>query len=196
MLELILSLDTDLLLFLNQFHTPFFDEVMHFLSKSVFLMSALLAFILTILIYGFKNKSWLFILFIFINFGLTDAISSKVFKPGFKRLRPCKEQVLKPIVHTYGNCYGGDYGFVSSHAANTMGIAILLALFLKSRFWWITIFYPYSVVVSFSRIYLGKHYPLDILGGWLLALGCSLLCYFIVKKISLLYWKKRPQDLL
>lgn len=194
MLQFILDLDTDLFLFLNQFNTPLFDELMHALSKSIVLMSLILALIMTLLIYSYQKKSWLFILFIIINFGMTDAISSRVFKPTFKRLRPCKIEILKPIIHTYGNCYGGKYGFVSSHAANTLGIAILLALFLKKKFWWITIFYPYSFIVSYSRIYLGKHYPLDLLGGWVLALICSLLSFWLFKKTYQSLWKTHFQD--
>jgi undecaprenyl-diphosphatase len=190
MLEFLNHIDTQIFLFLNQFHTPFFDELMHFVSKSYILMSLILSFVITISIYFFKKKSWLIIFAILLNFGLTDSISSKVFKPGFKRLRPCKEQSIKAQVHTYGKCYGGKYGFVSSHAANTMGLAILLTFLFRHKLWWISIFYPFSVLTSYSRIYLGKHYPFDLLGGWILALMTSILVFYGLKKTYYALWKK------
>jgi undecaprenyl-diphosphatase len=190
MLDFLNQIDTNLFLFLNQFHTPLFDEIMHFISKSYLLMSLILSFVFTISIYYYKKRSWLIILAILFNFGLTDMISARVFKPTFKRLRPCKEEVIKPLVHTYGNCYGGKYGFVSSHAANTMGLAILLTYLFSHKLWWISIFYPFSVLVSFSRIYLGKHYPFDLIGGWILAALTSLLVIFLFKKIYHALWKK------
>jgi len=191
MLDLLLELDRDIFLYLNQLHTPLYDEIMHFLSKSVILMSLILSFVITISVYVFKKKSWIVIIAILINFGLTDAISSRIFKPGFKRLRPCKVELLKPIIHTYGKCYGGKYGFVSSHAANTMGLGLLLTLLFNFKYWWISVFIPYSVIVSYSRIYLGKHYPLDILGGWALALVTSLVVFYLFRKIYFRLWKTR-----
>lgn len=106
----------------------------------------------------------------------TDVISSRVIKPSIKRFRPSHSIELRDEVNIitpkgWDSPYrGGRYGFVSSHAANYSGVAVLIGLFLGGGAWlWGLL--AWSLLIGYSRIYLGVHFPLDILGGMIL--GCS-----------------------
>lgn len=173
MIETLHSLDTELFLFLNGLHTDWLDPIMLFVSKSV-LQIFFIAF--AVLIYGLikiKKKIFLAFLFCLLSIGTSDFISSGIFKPTFERLRPCRVPELKKIVHKGGQgnrCFGGKYGFVSSHASNSFCFALFMVLVFGSINKFFYLLFPYAGLVSYSRIYLAKHYPGDILAGTVIGL--------------------------
>lgn len=107
---------------------------------------------------------------------LGDRISVVMFKDVFERLRPNQDPVLKDFVHyVKGSGGAGKFGFVSSHASNSFALAIFSILILKNKFKWITITMLFwAIIVSYSRVYVGVHFPADILGGAILGtvIGC------------------------
>ena len=125
---------------------------------------------------------------------LADQISTSIFKDGFKRLRPSHTEEIRELIHLYTKkngevYYGGLYGFVSSHAANSFALASFLSKLFKVR-WFGYCIYGWAFIVSYSRIYLGVHYPGDILGGALLGILIGLAVYRIYS-LSLNYIDKR-----
>ena len=107
---------------------------------------------------------------------LADFGSVQLFKEVFQRARPC--HWLEGIRIVDG-C-GGRFGFISSHAANSFAIAFFTSLVLR-KYWWFVNLFSWAVLIGFSRIYLGVHYPFDILGGMLWGLFVSLLVNYIYK---------------
>jgi undecaprenyl-diphosphatase len=114
----------------------------------------------------YKRKFLVMILFITIAAVLTDQFSV-LFKNLFERLRPCHEPELQGIVHLVKGECGGLYGFVSSHASNSFNVALLSLLFVKKR-WFTLCIILWAAIVGYSRIYLGVHYPGDVICGSLL----------------------------
>jgi len=121
--------------------------------------------------------------------GGTDAISSRLMKPGFERLRPSHNPNLSEqlILHTHsdGTVYkGGSFGMVSSHAANTFGIATLVILLFGGHSWrWLWL---WAAIVSWTRIYLGVHYPADIVLGALFGIGWAGAIFQVSHRFKLL----------
>lgn len=186
MLETLVQIDQALSLSINHFHTPWLDQVMAAISGRLIWVPlyALLAF-LVFRVYGWKS-ALVVVLAIVLNLVLTDQISVAL-KDHFMRLRPCHHPRLSEILHLSDGC-GGKYGFVSSHAANTMGLAMLTSLLLPYR-WLPPVMMLYALLNGYSRIYLGKHFVLDILGGYALGMALGIGVYYltlgILKRLKL-----------
>ena len=183
MLEYLKELDQELFIFLHGLQHPFWDKIMITVSDKYFWIpfyAALLAF----LIYLFRKKSYVLLPAIALTIGTAENISSTILKPWVARLRPCHDASLAQVLHLVDGC-GGSYGFVSSHAANSFGLAVLLTLVLERRYNWLkAALFIWAAVVSYSRIYLGAHFPGDILAGALLGSLSALVFGWLFRKLA------------
>ncbi len=168
-MEYIISLDTELFFFLNNLHTPWLDVVIFYLSKTVAWLP-LYVFLLYLIITRFGKRSWIPVACIAFCIICTDQITSSIMKPSFERLRPSHEPALQGKVHLVKEYRGGKYGFASSHAANTFGIAFFIFLLLRTHYRWMETLFIWAFIVSYTRIYLGVHYPGDIVVGAVIGL--------------------------
>lgn len=179
MLEKLIALDTKLFLFLNGLHSPFWDDIMCFLSGKTEWVP-LYIIIIGYIVYKFRWRSLLVFVAVTLVITLADQISVKAFKDVFMRLRPSHSPEIQHLVHIVNDYRGGQYGFVSSHAANTFGLATFLALLIRARFFTVFIF-TWASLVSYSRIYLGVHYPGDIICGAILGAGCAITVFILYR---------------
>ncbi|MEN9385791.1 MAG: hypothetical protein RLZZ185_532 [Bacteroidota bacterium] len=174
--------DESLFRVINQSHTTELDIIMRFLSNKL-VWIPLYAYLIY-KIYRVKPqaiKASLFYLVLAILWA--DQISSSVLKPWIKRLRPSHEADFQSWIHLPDGA-GGLYGFCSSHAANSFAIAMGFYLLTKNK--WLSIpLFIWATIVSYSRIYLGVHYPLDVMTGTLVGLsGAAILKILVYDKLT------------
>ncbi len=118
---------------------------------------------------------------------ISDMTSVYCFKEVFHRLRPCQDAEIKPFVHLVNGYCGGKYGFISSHAANTFALCFFMVNILGRKIKHLTlVMIIWASVVSYTRIYLGVHYPLDVLCG----ASLGIIVGIIIGKIFNWYYKK------
>ncbi|WP_298236846.1 phosphatase PAP2 family protein [uncultured Algibacter sp.] len=164
MLDQILQLDTELFLYLNNLGSETWDNLWLLITNKLTFIP-LYAILLFLLYKKFGLKSILvFVVVIALMITFTDQITN-VFKRGFERPRPCRaEGVMDQMRFIAVRC--GLYGFFSGHSSNSMAVAIFAGLLLRPYFKnLIFILLFWSAVVAYSRIYVGVHYPLDIICG-------------------------------
>lgn len=166
MLEYLLELDRELFLYLNGFHTARLDPVMELISGK-YLWIPLYLYLIYLVFKDYSNDGWLVLIGIVLTITLADQVTTSVMKPYFARLRPSHDPSLENLVHIVNGYKGSKFGFASSHAANTFGGATFFFLLFGRKKKWITVLFFWAIVVTYSRIYLGVHYPGDIVVGWL-----------------------------
>lgn len=176
------SFDTDLLLLINQNYNVIMDNVMVRFSDTWTWSVMLLSVIFVVL----RDRPVKEAVTIFFGIGLcilmADQISASLIRPWIGRLRPTHDpELMFQIRHIAGK--GGLYGFVSSHAANTFAVATFLSLIFKHRIMTVALI-VWASIVGYSRIYLGVHYPLDVVGGAVLGAAIGGFVYLLVHFIT------------
>ncbi|MBW8323342.1 MAG: phosphatase PAP2 family protein [Prolixibacteraceae bacterium] len=184
-MEVIQQIDQSLLLFMNSFHNSFWDKAITiFTSKEIWIPFYLL--IVYVIVKTYKKNSIYILILIGLSITLSDQFSGLI-KDSVQRLRPTHDPVLGDLVHNIYN-RGGTFGFFSSHASNSFTIAVIAARLFKNRLFSILIF-SWAILVSYTRIYLGLHYPGDILTGWAWGILTGLAFYQLMVIIQRKYFK-------
>ena len=169
MFEEILKLDSKLFLFLNNLGTTKFDAF--WLSLSKIEANILMYLFLILLFFHIKKLSpkFLYIFYLLFIIALMITITDQganFFKDSFQRLRPCYNESISDSLRLVKENCGGKYGFFSAHASNSFSLAIFFGLLFKNRIrYMIIITIVYASLISYSRIYLGVHFPIDIIVG-------------------------------
>ncbi|MCT4582614.1 MAG: phosphatase PAP2 family protein [Flavobacteriales bacterium] len=189
MIEYLENIDQKLLLFINGWHSPFWDQIMWWVSDAKFGIPFYLFFlVIAVRFYGWKTGV-LMIVMGGVAVGLADLSAKYLFKEVFQRYRPSHHLELSKSLHFVNNYKGGLYGFVSSHSANMFAIATTLGLFYKAKnkviIYWLL---AWAGLIAYSRMYLGVHYPSDVFVGGILGGLIGWGVYFVSNK-SLLKWE-------
>ncbi len=181
MIDQLLKWDRDLFTKLNGMGTELWDPFWQFCSHK-FSFIPLYLFIIYLMYKNYGKAFWKPLLFIALTVLLCDKISVLGFKEVFMRLRPSQETSLVSSIRLLEG-KGGLYGFLSSHATNVFGISTFIYLSLRkfygNKLAWL---FVWAAFVGYSRIYVGKHYPLDVLCGSILGLSIGYFVYFLFKK--------------
>lgn len=197
------AVDTEWLLWVNGHHSPMTDNVMWQASQATTWLP-LYVLLLVYLGYIYKGKetwkSWLPFISIVAAFGvaagLADYISSGILKPLFERPRPSHNEAIASVLHIVNGYRGGAYGFPSSHAANTSAVVLLFALFFGYRSSLMSknvciagrtlicfLALGYWLPNCYSRMYLGVHYPTDLVAGTLIGCLTAICAYLVWRRI-------------
>ena len=177
-LNMLNTWDTDLFLILNGAHNSFWDFIM-FWASDKFIWIPVYALFLFLLWRKYYSKIWIVILFAALLIFLSDQISVHLFKDVFQRFRPCNDPALDGMVHLVNGKCGGSFGFYSSHASNIFAIAVfVISLLGKKNPWMILLILIWAGLIAYSRIYLGVHYPGDVIAG---AMVGSLLGWMVAR---------------
>ena len=165
--------------------TPFLDTLFPFWREAMTWIPLYLFLLLFVLI-NFGKKAWPWIIGLILTVTFTDQISSHILKPLVDRPRPCHDVLLADHIRLLLNYCSDSKSFTSSHAANHFGVGIFIFYTLKSYFKnWSYLFLIWAATVSYGQIYIGVHYPLDVLGGAILGSGIGyLMAFFFNKKFT------------
>ena len=196
MLEQLLHIDTEVLLAINGWHAPWADTLMWIISaKATWIPLYLL--LIGLLVWRYRQPAmtsvkWLqrvpacvvMIVVIGLAVGAADFIASGILKELVARPRPTRVPELEGVLHLVNGYRSGRYGFVSSHAANTMAVALLFSLIWRNKIATVGLML-WVAANCYSRMYLGVHYPTDILGGLMVGALVAVVVYAMLVRYRL-----------
>lgn len=191
LLDFLLQLDAKILLLINGMHSAYFDWFMSmYSSKWIWVpMYAAIFFVMV------RNFDWKVTVICTISLTLVivfaDQVSATLIRPLVERMRPSNpDNPLSEMVHIVNNHRGGRYGFPSCHSANTFALAFFVSMLYRRR--WLTAFFMFwALLTCYSRIYLGVHYPGDLLAGCVIGFIGAFFIYRIFQKVSGVTYPKR-----
>ncbi|HEX8333835.1 MAG TPA: phosphatase PAP2 family protein [Segetibacter sp.] len=184
LLQWIKQADISALHFINkQLASPSLDALMLLLREAYTWVPLYLFFIL-FFYFNTRNQFVQIILLTLLTFALTDFISASILKPLIGRLRPCYSPEITFAINNLPGC-GGKYSMPSSHASNHFGLAsfwfLIIQNTLQKTWYWLWV---WAIAIGFSQVYVGVHYPGDILAGFVFGTGIGVFCFFLFKKWS------------
>jgi len=191
MFEYLIELDKSLFLGINQgLSNPFFDFLMPVL-RNPYTWAPLYLFILIFSIKNYRKRGFILVLFFLMSFGLGDFFSASVIKPGVMRVRPCNDMQFKEQVKVRVRC-GSGYSMPSSHATNHFAMGVFLLMVFRRK-WkpivWLAL--AWAISISFAQIYVGVHYPGDILVGSILGILIGL----FTSSLFLFFQPDKPKEI-
>ncbi len=175
------DIDRQLFFWINDgWSNSFLDAIMPY-WRDKWTWVPLYALILGWLIWRYKKQSWRYILLLAVTVALTDLVSSSVIKPWIGRLRPCNTPELAEQIRVLIHC-GPGKSFTSSHATNHFGLAVMVGLLWgKENRWLWPLALFWAATIAIGQVYVGVHYPFDILGGALLGSSIAFIVYRIAQ---------------
>lgn len=182
MIEYLSGIDADALLAVNGLHDMFQDAFWWMVTAKWSSLLLVLA-LAWILLHQNRRHALLVLAMLVLSILVADQVSSGLIKHLVERLRPTHDPSLESMVHVINGYRGGLYGFVSSHAANSFAVATLIALVMRHRVVTLSMF-TWALLQCYSRVYLGVHYPGDILGGIIVGVLAGWLVWQLMRWIE------------
>lgn len=182
MIEYLNDIDADALLAVNGFHDVF-QDAFWWLVTAKWSSALILLALVWILLHQNRRHALLVMAMLVLAVLVADQVASGLIKQLVERLRPTHDPSLESMVHVINGYRGGLYGFVSSHAANFSAIAMLVSLVMRCRFVTVSMF-SWTLLQCYSRMYLGVHYPGDIIGGLAVGMLAGWLVWLLMRWIQ------------
>jgi undecaprenyl-diphosphatase len=183
MFETFLEWDREALVWLNMggSHTPFLDFFMWMTTQIFIWLPAFLTFFYVV-IKDKKKETLLVAGAVVLVFFLCDQLTSNILKPLIARPRPSRDPLVMELLQYVNDYRGGRFGFPSSHAANSFGFAMVTSLLFRYR-WYTAVAFSWAALCTYTRLYLGVHFPSDILVGMITGILVGWFCYWLYRKV-------------
>jgi len=186
MLEKIINKDIELLVYLNNLGSETWDGFWLFITYTTTSIPVYLFILFLVYRYFGIKKLAISLLFIALVITISDQ-TCNIFKYGFERLRPCYNEDVMGLIRMVKSHCGGRYSFFSAHASNSMAVAVFFASLLRKQIKFIPVFLiVWAILVGYSRIYIGVHFPTDVLFGF----GFGATIGWLMYKLMLLFFRK------
>ncbi len=184
MIDFLNQLDTQIFLIFNGLHSDFFDSFMKLFTGRFIWIPMYVALAAVVVHVCRWQKALVYLLAIGAAIALTDQTCASVIRPAVERLRPSNlENPLSELAYIVGGYRGGSYGFPSCHSANSFALAVFMSLLFPRRRMVYT-FLVWAALNSYTRLYLGVHYPGDLLVGAVIGSAFGALCYYAASRVA------------